>query len=81
MTRLVCFCCKTPPLHAHGRECEAHPGAPVVPLPPPLGTPGGEDCTGLMVTKAIDAWCVGKSDVIRGLYGRARDDRMGGGGR
>jgi hypothetical protein len=30
-----------------------HDLAPVVPLPPPLGEPGGEDCTGPTVKKLV----------------------------
>lgn len=53
--RRTCTCCRTErtALHAHGRPCAAHPNAPVVPLPPPLGEPGGEDCTGPTVKVAV----------------------------
>jgi len=52
---MTCTCCKTrgTALHAHGRGCEIHIGAPVVRLPPPLGDPGGEDCTGPIVKAAV----------------------------
>lgn len=54
MTR-TCTCCRTEntALHAHGKPCEVHGRAPVVPLPPPLGAPGGEDCTGPVVKFAV----------------------------
>lgn len=53
MTR-TCMCCRSAhtALHAH-RPCEMHQGSPVVPLPPPLGGPGGEDCTGPTVRTAV----------------------------
>lgn len=53
---LTCTCCRTPhtALHAHvGHPCAKHPGAPVVCYPPPLGEPGGEDCTGPIVKEAV----------------------------
>lgn len=55
MAATVCTCCRTErtALHAHSRPCEKHPHAPVVPLPPPLGDPGGEDCTGPMVKASV----------------------------
>lgn len=52
---IVCTCCRTtgPLLHAHGKRCEVHGLTLVVPSPPPLGEPDGEDCTGPTVTRAI----------------------------
>lgn len=55
----VCTCCRTEgsALHAHDKPCEKHDLAPVVPLPPPLHLPGGEDCTGPTVkTAALAAY-------------------------
>lgn len=52
----ICTCCRTEgtALHAHGRPCERHGLAPVVPRPPiPLGEPGGQDCTGPAVRAAV----------------------------
>lgn len=51
----ICTCCRTEgtALHAHGKPCEKHPNAPVVPRPTPLGDPGGEDCTGPTVKSAV----------------------------
>lgn len=52
---LVCTCCRSEraALHAHGTPCAKHDRAPVVPLPPPLGDPGGEDCAGPTVKAAV----------------------------
>ena len=51
----VCTCCRTQhtALHAHDKPCAIHGLAPVVPWPPPLHLPGGEDCTGPTVKAAI----------------------------
>ena len=55
MAILVCTCCRTArtALHAHDKPCEIHGLAPVVPQPPPLHLPGGEDCTGPTVKAAV----------------------------
>jgi hypothetical protein len=75
MTARICTCCRTEraALHAHGKPCEKHPRAPVVPLPPPLGEPGGEDCTGPTVKVSVLAayWARGgvALDLALKLYG------------
>lgn len=55
MSIRVCTCCRTKrtPAHVHGKPCEIHGLAPVVPLPTPLHLPGGEDCTGPTVKAAL----------------------------
>ena len=55
MSVRVCTCCRTEhtALHAHGKPCEIHGLAPVVPLPTPLHLLGGEDCAGSTVKSAV----------------------------
>lgn len=73
----VCTCCRTEgtALHAHGTYCTVHPDAPVVPRPPPLGDPGGEDCTGPTVKAAVLAAYRTRGGVVYDLalklYGEA----------
>lgn len=52
---MICTCCRTEgtALHTHGAQCQKHDLSPVVPLPTPLGEPGGEDCTGPTVKAAV----------------------------
>ena len=65
----VCTCCRTArtALHAHGKPCEKHSLVPVVPLPPPLGEPGGEDCTGPIVKAAVLDAYRGRGSIIFSL--------------
>ena len=57
----TCGCChqslREPTIRWHRhRDCPVHGDAPLVPYPPPLHEPGGEDCAGPTVTRAIDEW-------------------------
>lgn len=74
--RRTCTCCRTQgtALHAHGRSCEVHLLVPVVPLPPPLGDPGGEDCTGPTVRGLVLAVYRARGGVAYDLARKAYGD-------
>ena len=69
MSVQVCTCCRVEhtALHTHDNPCEKHSLAPVVPQPPSLSEPGGEDCTGPITRAAILAAYRARGGVALGL--------------
>lgn len=76
MKKRPCTCCRTErtALHTHDSLCEIHTLAPVVPFPPPLGDPGGEDCTGPTVKVVVLAAYRARGGVAHDLARKAYGD-------